>query len=122
MRIVTEYDEKILKAIAKKSGNRQLVEDVSYMRAVNFRSPEKLYCERLEDRAFYGGQYNKDYFKLICIGVGKEHQGKGYGRFLLKRALENAKKAGYSVVRTRTNSGADFYAKWGGCICHRDNR
>lgn len=114
MLIIKGFDEQALKAIAKKADNKQLVKDVSYLRTVNFFNPEKLYCERLDDVAFFCGSKNSDHFRIIGIGVRADKRGNGYGKFMLYRAIQYAKKYGYKKIRTKTFSGVDFYQKWAG--------
>lgn len=114
MQIVDGFDEKALKEIAKAADNSQLVRDVHYMRVVQYHLARKLKAERLGNVAFFIGYHNSDHFRLVGIGVRKEVQGKGYGRFMLQRAIEFARAQGYRKIRTRTLSGVDFYQKWGG--------
>lgn len=111
--IVKGFDEKELYKIAKTTGNRQLLDDVKYMR-LPYRKGTRVYAERIDGVAFFAGYHNSDHFRLVGIGVNKERQGKGYGRFMLYRAVEYARKQGYSKIRTRTLNGVDFYQKWGG--------
>lgn len=114
MKIIDGFDEKALKEIAKATGNKQLVKDVAYMRVTQYHQARRLKAERLENIAFFIGYHNADHFRLVGIGCRKEQQGKGYGRFMLYRAVEYARKQGYSKIRTRTMNGVDFYQKCGG--------
>lgn len=107
------FDEKALYRIAKTTGNRQLLDDVKYMR-LPYRNGRIVYAERIEGVAFLIGYHNSDHFRLVGIGVNKEKQGKGFGKFMFGRAVQYARTQGYKMIKTRTNSGVDFYQKWGG--------
>jgi GNAT superfamily N-acetyltransferase len=113
MKIIKGFDETRYKQIAQKCDNKQLKKDVSYMRTV-IHNKSKIYAETLDDCAFFIGYHNRDHFKLVGIGVDTEHRGKGYGVFMLHRAMDYARTQGYSLIKTRTQSGVDFYQKWGG--------
>lgn len=113
MVLIRGFDEKALYRIAKESGNEQLKRDVKYMRLI-FRSGKKCVAERFEDKAFWMGYHNKDHLRLVGIGVRKDLQRNGFGRFMLQRVKLYSKGAGYKKVLTRTFDGVDFYMKWGG--------
>lgn len=111
--IIKGFDEKALYRIAKSTWNKQLLDDVKYMR-IPYRHGTKVYAERIDGIAFFAGYHNSDHFRLVGIGVNIELQGKGFGRFMLARAVQYARSQGYMLIKTRTNSGVDFYQKWGG--------
>ena len=122
MTIIDGFNEKALKEIAKATGNKQLVKDVSYMRVIQYHAPLRLKAERLENIAFFIGYHATDHFRLVGIGCRKEQQGNGYGRFMLYRAIEYARRQGYKKILTRTMNGVEFYLKWGGCEDNRNER
>lgn len=95
MRIIKGYDASALKKIAKNCNNKQIIKDVGYTGLVAYRNPEKVYCERLDDIAFFTGYHNSDHFRIIGIGVRKDQQGKGYGKFMLYRAINYARNSGH---------------------------
>ena len=111
--IIKGFDEKALYRIAKSTGNKQLLDDVKYMR-LPYRHGVTVYAERIDGIAFFTGYHNSDHFRLVGIGVNKESQGKGFGRFMFTRAVQYARSKGYAMIKTRTNSGVDFYQRWGG--------
>ena len=111
--IIKGFDEKALYRIAKSTGNKQLLDDVKYMR-LPYRRGVTVYAERIDGIAFFTGYHNSDHFRLVGIGVNKEEQGKGFGKFMFGRAVQYARSQGYNMIKTRTNSGVDFYQKWGG--------
>ena len=112
MRIITGFDEECLKEIARASGNKQIVKDVSYLRTIQHFKSRQLYCERLENFAFFAGYGNSDHFRLVGIGVRSDQQGKGYGKFMLQRAMNHARECGFSFMKTRTLNGVDFYQRF----------
>ena len=112
MKIVKGFEESRYKKLASRCDNAQLKKDVSYMRVI-IHNGSKIYAETLDDSAFFVGYHNSDHFRLVGIGVDVEKRGKKYGRFMLQRAIEYARQQGYKMIKTRTNSGVDFYQKWG---------
>lgn len=111
MKIYDDFDELIYKEIAKKSGVKQAEKDVKYARFIYYHNPTKRYYERIDDVAFILGFINKQSFRIIGMATKKEYQGKGYGTFLLKRAILFCKKNGIKKITTRTLSGKNFYIK-----------
>ena len=96
MNLVCGYDYKELVKIAKATENAQLKRDVQYCRIIAFNG--YIYCERIDNICFFAGADRKDLFKLICIGVAKQYQGRGYGRFMLQRVISHAKEKGYKKI------------------------
>lgn len=113
MKIIPGFEERIYKEIAKATGNKQIVKDVAYIRVVQYRNARRIYAERLDDVAFFVGYSNSDHFRLVGIGVRQEWGGRHYGKFMLMRAIEYAKRQGFTQIKTRTLSGVDFYQKCG---------
>lgn len=111
--IIKGFDEKAIYRIAKSTGNKQLIDDVKYMR-LPYRRGTAVYAERIDRIAFFAGYHNSDHFRLVGIGVNMEVQGKGFGKFMFARAVQYTRSQGFRVIKTRTNSGVDFYQKWGG--------
>lgn len=122
MKLINGFEGKAFYRIARLCENQQIVNDVNYMRLIES-SGKKIYGSRLENVAFSIGYNNNDHFRLVGIGVVKEQRGKGYGKFMLLKTIEYARKEGYSKIRTRTLNGVDFYQKWGGAkiIGMKDN-
>ena len=110
MKIYNDFNVSIYKEIAKKSGVKQTEKDVKYARFVYYHN-KNIYSERINDVAFILGYINKESFRIIGMATKKDHQGKGYGTILLKRAIIFCKKNGIKKITTRTNSGKNFYIK-----------
>lgn len=109
----TEWNEELLKDIARKSGVKQCVSDVSYGRFIYHHSPSKLFCRWFIGGAFLIASKNKSAFRIIGIACVKEWQRKGVGSFLLSVAIDEAKKCGYKKIETRSKEGAEFYCRKG---------
>lgn len=106
------FDQDYLREIAKGTGVRQTIADVNYASFLHYHNPQKVYCEYL-DGAFILGAKNKSDFRIIGMATSREHQGQGKASLLLKRAVEYAKKKGYSRITTLTYSGIEFYLRRG---------
>ena len=114
MIIRNDWCEDKLKWIAKQSGSKQAVEDVSYARFSFYHNPEKMYCEWIEGVAFIFAVKNKSGFRLIGMATSQEYKHKGIASYLLGRAINYAmREGGYSKITTRTYDGAAFYARKG---------
>lgn len=111
-KIIKGFDEKALYAIAKTTDNKQLKDDVKYMRLA-VHSGKRVYCERIDKIAFFCGYCNRDHFRIVGIGVNKDFQGKGFGSFMYMRCIQYAKSKGFKKLKTRTLSGVDFYLRKG---------
>lgn len=112
MKFFTDYNERELLKVAKETGVAQVRKDVSFARFLNHHDPDKLVCLRNEV-CFILCSRHKDYLKIIGMAVIPIAQGKGYGRKLLSFAYQYAKGGGMQYLRTRTKSGAEYYAKHG---------
>ena len=106
------FNEKELYAIAKTTGNEQIKDDVKYMRLPVYNGTV-VYAERIKGIAFFCGYCNKDHFRISGIGVNKEYQGKGFGKFMYMRCVKYAKAQGFKKMKTRTLSWVDFYLRFG---------
>lgn len=111
-KIVKGFDEKALYAIAKTTDNKQLKDDVKYMRLV-VHAGRAVYAEWIEGIAFFCGYCNQDHFRIVGIGVNNQHQGKGFGKFMYMRCVQYAKSKRFKKLKTRTLSGVDFYLRKG---------
>lgn len=112
MKLYRTFHKERLTEIAKNADNKQIVKDVNYAAFLAYHGAKNLYCEWF-DSAFIIGQYQKDCFRIIGLCTTVEVRGKGYAKFLLKRAEEAAKRGGLNLIRTVSLSGADFYVKHG---------
>lgn len=106
------YEPTIYKAICKKSGSKQAVEDVGYMNCQVFRGCDA-YAERIDESACIFGYFNKNSFRIVCTAVDEECKRRGYGSSLLYRAMEECRKRGVGKITTRTFSGKRFYESAG---------
>lgn len=94
MIIRNDWCENKLRWIAKQSGSKQAVEDVSYARFSYFHNPSKMYCEWIEGVAFILAVKNKSGFRLIGMATHEEHKHKGIASYLLGRAVNYAMRGG----------------------------
>lgn len=102
------FDKEPLLEIARATGVRQTVADVNYASFLNYHAPRKVYVEYVNG-AFILASKNKKDFRIIGMATAKEYQGQGKASFLLKRAVDYAKRKGYSRITTLTYSGIEFY-------------
>lgn len=110
------YDKDEIHTICKLSKNTQTRKDYSYMELVMYRQPDKqYYAEYIPGIACIFGYVNpsKSELRIICTAVADEHKRHGYGGFLLRRAINYAKRAGLNQISTRTTSGYEFYSRYG---------
>lgn len=112
MWITSNFDVGLLTGIAKDSGSKQAVKDVSYASYTTYRSKAKLYCEHTEN-SFIIGTLCKKYFRIIGMATRSEFKRQGLARMLLDRAVQFARECGYSTIYTRSHDGKDFYCKYG---------
>lgn len=112
MKLYSYFDKEKLLDIAKASGNKQIVKDVNYASFLVFHKTA-LYCEWIDEGAFIIGQYQKSAFRIIGLCTKIECRGKGYAKYLLKRAEIAARNNGKKLIKTISLSGVDFYAKQG---------
>ena len=108
-----DWNEDCLKAIARATGVKQTLLDVSYGRFIHYNSPSKLFCRWFVGGAFLIASKNKCALRIIGIACAKSWQRKGVGSYLLALAIEEAKKCGYNKIETRSKSGAEFYCRKG---------
>ena len=85
-----DWNEKELKRIAKGSGVKQTVADVSYMRFLQHHSPAKAIVRWFVGGAFLLCSRNKSSLHIIGIACVKEWQHKGVGSYLLSEAIKIA--------------------------------
>lgn len=107
------FDQRVCLEIAKNADNRQVVKDVSYAGFLHAHNPNSIYCERIDEKAFLLGQVQKGAFRIIGIGTHVDWRRKGLASLLLKRCEEYARENQLKKVKTRSLSGASFYAKRG---------
>lgn len=119
MLIKRTFDAKECKRIAKASGVKQTVADVSYASRLhilyvksNGKEGAVIRCLRSE-HSFALYIPSSVSIRIICIVVDKENQGRGEGKLLLKLVEAEAKSAGISQLTTLTKSGVEFYARNG---------
>lgn len=112
MKLYSYFDKQKLTEIAKKSGNKQILKDINYVRTLLFNKSE-LYCEWIDEGAFIIGVFNKSAFRIVGLCTKIECRGKGLAKFLLRRAEMAAKEKGRDIIRTITLTGVDFYVKHG---------
>lgn len=112
MKLYKYFDKDRLLEIAKAADNKQIVKDVNYASFLAFHGTQ-LYCEWIDEGAFIIGQFQKKSFRIIGICTKKECRGKGFAKYLLKRAEDAAKEKGFMTIKTVSLSGVDFYAKRG---------
>ena len=109
-----------LREIAKQSGSRQAVKDVSYASFSYFHNQSKMYCQWIEGVAFILAVNNKSCFRIIGMATSQEYKHKGIATWLLGRAVVHAMRLGYSKITTRTFDGAVFYARKGFSVVGRN--
>ena len=112
MKLYSKFEKDKLLEIAKASGNKQIVKDVNYASFLAFHGTD-LYCEWIDEGAFLIGQQQKSSFRIIGLCTKLECRGKGFARFLLRRAEEAARSNGKTLIKTISLSGVDFYVKHG---------
>lgn len=112
MKVSCDWNPEALKEIAKACDNRQLVRDVGYASFCCYHNPASIYVEYTED-AFIIGQFQKSAFRIIGMGTKVSARGRGLASLLLQRAESEAKRRGAAKIKTRTKSGAEFYARRG---------
>lgn len=112
MKLYSYFDKEKLLDIAKASGNKQIIKDVNYASFLAFHGTE-LYCEWIDEGAFIVGQYQRSAFRIIGLCTKLQCRGKGYAKYLLKRAEVAARNQGKNLIKTVSLSGVDFYAKQG---------
>lgn len=114
---VSGYDQKIFYQICKKSGEPQTLKDINFMRAITHWQPGYVvFAERCGEISCIFGYYipDKKVMRIVGMATDKDHQGKGIGKALLRRAMAKAKKNGMETATTRTFHGVNFYAQKGG--------
>ncbi len=110
MIIKKKFDQKALEAIARESGSKQAVKDVSYARFAFYHSnPSKHYCEYIEGVSFILGKYTQDGFAMIGMATAEQHKRQGHASNLLLRLLCKCSEKGIKKIKTRTLSGVEFY-------------
>lgn len=87
-----DWNEKELKRIAKGSGVKQTVSDVSYAGFLRYHNPDKVVIRWFAGGAFLLCSRNKDSLRIIGIACVKEWQHKGVGSYLLNEAIKIAQK------------------------------
>lgn len=113
MKIYRDFNEKACTRVARLSGVKQCYDDVRYARLMYHYKPSQLYCLRSE-LFFLLGCLSSRTLRIIGIAVIESEQRKGWGKRLLKQAIQDAKaRGGVNLITTLTESGADFYAKQG---------
>ena len=91
-----EFNKDSLLEIAKNAGNKQIVKDVHYAAFLSYHKAKNLYCEWF-DGAFIIGQYQKKHFRIIGLCTRLDCRGKGYAKWLLRRAEKAAKDRGGGI-------------------------
>ena len=119
MKIRTEYDEKTVERIARNCDSKSVRDGVAFLRKSAFETPEKFYCEIIDEVCFFAGYVGKESFRLYEIAVENEYKGRGYGRIMMFRLRKLCSKKGISKITLRTSkdeNAVSFYRKFGGKI------
>lgn len=111
MKVYHNFDEKSLLEVAKATGVKQCIADVSYARRKIYLNA-KMYILRNEF-CFFLAEWQKEKMRIIGMAVSKEMQGKRIGSVLLDKAIHDARRWGAKAITTRSLSGVQFYAKKG---------
>lgn len=110
--IKCRWDEQKCREIAKATGVKQTIKDVSFASFYAFHKGA-LYVLLSEGEFFLVGYFKKNALRIIGIAVVPKMQGKGIGKKLLNRAKLDCIKKGINRIETRSASGCEFYVKNG---------
>ena len=96
------YDDKIAKDICYNCGSTVSKQTYAYFRTALHYSPDKVWSEILDGKAFYVANRCRDHVRFIEMAVRSDCQGEGLGRKVLYRLLTRTKAAGLSKLTFRT--------------------
>ncbi len=107
-----ERDDKVLKDICYHCGSESIKNTYPFFRRMIYYSPDKCWCEVLDDKAFYFANRAKDHVRLIAIAVKEEYQHQNIGKEVLYRLLQRLSSAGLDTLTLRTSMHENAQYFW----------
>ena len=115
-------DVALLERICRESGSESVKRGAAFIRTALWHTkdaPDRLWCEILNDAAFYLCTRCRGHVRGIDTVVMERYHGRGWGKALNDRRLARMKAAGIPLFRFRTNrdnSALGFWLKQGAQI------
>lgn len=113
-------DLRLLERICRESGSESVRKHAAFLRTAIWQTkdrPDVLWCEILNECAFYMARRCRTYLRGIDTVVMERCHGQGLGRALCERRFARMLAAGIYVFKFRTsrdNSALGFWQKMGG--------
>lgn len=111
----SKRDLKLVERICRESGSVHCRNELAFMRACLFRTsskPKDLWCEILNDCAFYMCVRCKKHVRGVFTCVLEKFHGKGLGRLLCERCFARMKANGIDTFKFRTSQHEDAFKFW----------
>lgn len=115
-------DIRLLERICRESGSASVRRGAAFLRTAVWHTeahPENLWCEILNDAAFYMCTRCRAHVRGVDTVVMERYHGRGWGKALNERRLARMRAAGIPLFRFRTNrdnSALGFWLKQGAQI------
>lgn len=115
-------DIRLLERICRESGSESVRRHAAFLRTAVWHTeahPENLWCEILNDAAFYMCTRCRTHVRGVDTVVMERYHGRGWGKALNDRRLARMMAAGIPLFRFRTNrdgSALGFWLKQGARI------
>lgn len=115
-------DLRLLERICRESGSESVRKHAAFLRTAIWQTkdrPDRLWCEILNDAAFYMCVRCKAHVRGVDTVVMERYHGRGWGKALHERRLARMREAGIGRFTFRTNrdgSALGFWLKQGARI------
>ena len=115
-------DIRLLERICRESGSVSVAKHAAFLRTAVWHTeehPENLWCEILNDVAFYMCTRCRNHVRGVDTVVMEKYHGRGWGKLLNDRRLARMKAEGIPLFKFRTNrddSALGFWLKQGAQI------
>ena len=110
------YNDELIKDICYNCGSKTAKQSYNFFKRMNYVTGGKVWSKVWSKDgfpiAFYYANRCKDHVRLIEIAVRSEYQGKGIGRKLLSRLLQQMKESGIDTLTFRTPINEDAQYFW----------